>query len=435
MIDQVEPGLSIAVLGLGRVGTTTAACLAAAGHRVHGIDVDSRRIAAFASGRSPVAEPGLDELLDRAARLGLLTAGPTLDTVLDHLDMVLLCVGTPPSPDGRFDLAALLDVLRQVGRGLRRRAPTQRPLLIVVRSTLVPGTMERLVVPTLAAEAREEPGSRFEVAYNPEFLREGSALEDHRSPSRIVVGERVPGASRRLLGIYDDIPAPLFEVSFRLAESAKILDNCFHALKVAFANELGRIAVAVGVEPSSLADLLLVDYKLNVSPAYLRPGGPYGGPCLAKDLRATLTFARDSDLALPVLAAIAKSNALHLDFLLARIRATVAPPGPVLLIGLSFKEGTDDLRGSAALWLADRLLRVGYELDAVDPDLGSGPPVDTDLASAPCHPTLLHPSVVEDLDRTIRRVRLVILSKPAPRLVDRLPPGLPVIDIPRLRLP
>jgi GDP-mannose 6-dehydrogenase len=435
VIDRVEPGLSIAVFGLGRVGTTTAACLAAAGHRVHGIDVDPRKIAAFASGRSPVAEPGLDELLNRAARAGLLTASPTAETVLDQLDMVLVCVGTPASPDGRFDHTALLDVLRRVGRGLRRRAPAGRPLLIVVRSTLVPGTMDRLVVPTLVAEARNEPGSHFEIAYNPEFLREGSALEDHRSPSRILLGERVPGASRRLLGIYDGLRAPLLEVSFRLAESAKLLDNCFHALKVAFANELGRIAVANGVEPGRLADLLFMDHKLNLSPAYLRPGGPYGGPCLAKDLRAASTFARDTGLVLPVLEAIAESNARHLDFLFERIRAAVAPPGPVLLIGLSFKEGTDDLRGSAGLALADRLLRADYELEAVDPDLGPEPSVDADLAFATGHPELLHPPLVEDLDRAIRRARLVVLNKPAARLLGRLPPGIPVIDIPRLRLP
>lgn len=435
MIDRVKPGLSIAVLGLGRVGTTTAACLAAAGHHVHGIDVDSRKIAAFASGRSPVAEPGLDELLDRAARRGLLTAGPTLDTVLDRLDMVLICVGTPPSPDGRFDLAALLDVLRRLGRGLRRRAPVQRPLSIVVRSTLVPGTMDRVVVPTLVAEARNEPGSCFEVAYNPEFLREGSALEDHRSPSRILLGERVPGASRRLLGIYDGLRAPLLEVSFQLAESAKLLDNCFHALKVAFANELGRIAVAIGVEPGRLADLLCMDHKLNLSPAYLRPGGPYGGPCLAKDLRAVSTFARDIGLALPVLDAIAESNARHLDFIFWRIFHTVSPPGPALFVGLSFKKGTNDLRGSAGLLLADRLLRAGYELEAVDPDLGPEPSVNVDLVSTTDRPALLYPPFADDLDRAIGRARLVILNKPVPRLLDRLPPDVPVIDIPRLRLP
>lgn len=435
MTAKVETGLSLAVLGLGRVGTTTAACLAAAGHRVHGVDLDAGKIAAFAAGRSPVTEPGLDELLNRAAAAGFLTAGPTIEPFLHRLDMVLVCVGTPSDPAGRLDHTALLDVLRRVGQGLRQRPSSLPPLLVVVRSTLVPGTMDRLVVPTLVAETREEPGSRFEVAYNPEFLREGNALEDHRSPSRIIVGERVPGASRRLLGIYDRIPAPLFEVSFRLAESAKILDNCFHALKVAFANELGRIAVAVGVEPSSLADLLVMDHKLNISPAYLRPGGPYGGPCLAKDLQATLTFARDSNLALPVLAAIAKSNALHLDFLFGRIRAIVAPPGPVLFAGLTFKEGTDDLRGSAGLLLADRLLRAGYELDAVDPDLGPDSSVDADLASASGRSPRLHPPLVEDLDRAIRRARLVILGKPAPRVLDRLPPGIPVIDIPRLRLP
>lgn len=434
MIAKVEPGSSLAVLGLGRVGTTTAACLAAAGHRVHGIDLDPGKVAAFAAGRSPVVEPGLDALLQRAARAGLLAASPTIEPVLDRLDMVLVCVGTPPGPDGRLDYAALLDVLRRLGRAVRRRDRSRPPLLIVVRSTITPGTMDRLVLPTLAAETREEPGSRFEAVYNPEFLREGSALEDHRSPSRIVLGERVPGASRRLLGIYDSIRAPLLEVPFRLAESIKLLDNCFHALKVAFANELGRLALAAGVEPGCLADLLLMDRKLNLSPAYLRPGGPYGGPCLAKDLQAALAFARDSGLVLPLLAAVAESNARHLDFLFERIVAAAPPPGPILLVGLSFKAGTDDLRDSPNLALAERLVRAGYELEVVDPDLDPERLSGVNFAIAAAHAEILRRRATDDLIEASRRARLVVVGKPVAGLRDRLPLDVPVVDIPRLRL-
>lgn len=435
MIAEFGSGLSLAVLGLGRVGTTSAACLVAAGHRVHGVDVDLEKVAAFAAGRAPVVEPGVDELLRRGARAGLLQAGPTIEPVLDQLDMALVCVATPAGADGRLDPTALLDVLRQLGRGLRRRDRARPPLLVVVRSTLAPGTMDRLVLPTLAAEARAEPGESFEVAFNPEFLREGSALHDHRAPSRIVVGERLPGASRGLLGIYDGIDAPRFEVPFRLAESLKLLDNCFHALKVAFANEMGRLALAADVAPDLLADLFLADHKLNLSPAYLRPGGPYGGPCLPKDLQAALAFAEDAGLELPVLAAVRESNARHLDFLLGRIRAVASPPAPILLVGLSFKAGTDDLRNSPALAIAERLVQAGYELEVVDPDLDPERLVGVNFAIAAAHREILRRRLTGDLEGAVRRARLVILGKAVPGLTGRLPDGVPVVDIGRLRLP
>jgi GDP-mannose 6-dehydrogenase len=435
VIARVERSLRLAVLGLGRVGTTTAACLAAAGHRVYGVDLDSVKLAAFAAGRSPVVEPGLDDLLRSAFQDGLLAAGPTVEPILDELDMVLICIGTPARPEGGLDESGLLDILRRLGRGLRRRPPSRPPLWIVVRSTLAPGTMDRLVVPTLAAEADSEPGSRFEVAYNPEFLREGSALEDHLSATRILVGERTPGVARRLLGIYDGFAAPLLEVPFRLAESLKVLDNAFHALKVAFANELGRVALAAGVDPGRLAELLLMDRKLNLSPAYLRPGGPYGGPCLEKDLGAVLAFAREAGLELPVLAAVPHSNARHLEFLLGRIRSAVPPPGPVLLIGVSFKEGADDLRGSPNLALAEALRLAGYELDLADPDLDRQRFVAIDGTLPPTQFALLNHCFTDDLDSALRRARLIVLGKAIPGLAGRLPGDRPVLEIPKLRLP
>lgn len=435
MSVSVGPGLSIAVLGLGRVGTTTAACLAEAGHRVHGIDTDPDKVAALAAGRSPVVEPGVEELLRRAARAGSVSAGPSLEAVLDRLDLALVCVGTPAGSDGRLDYRALVDVLRQLGRGLRRRDRSRPPLLVAIRSTLAPGTMDGLVLPTLATEAGTSPGERFEAVFNPEFLREGSALLDHRSPSRIVLGERVRGAARRLLGIYEGIDAPWFEVPFRLAESIKLLDNGFHALKVAFANEMGRLALAAGVAPELLAEAFLADRRLNLSTAYLRPGGAYGGPCLPKDLAALLAFGRDAGLELPLLAAARRSNARHLDFILRRIRAILPPPGPILLLGLTFKTGTDDLRDSPNLALAERLLRAGYDLEVVDPDLDPGRLSGANFAIAAAHHELLRRRLTTDLEGAARRARLVVVAKTLPGLAGRLPDELPVVDIPRLRLP
>lgn len=432
---QVKDSLNIAVLGLGYVGTTTAACLVHSGHRIYGIDVNAEKVATFAAGRSPICEPGVEDLLQKGRRAGLLQGGTSVEPLLDTLDMALVCVGTPLGADGRLDYVHLLDVIRSLGRAARQRHRTHTPLLIVVRSTVTPGTMDQLILPLLAHEAGCDPGDRFEVAFNPEFMREASAVNDYFTPPRIVIGERVRGATRRLLGIYDGISAPLFEVPFRLAESTKLLDNCFHALKVTFANEMGRIAVTAGLDPQLVAELFLADEKLNVSPAYLRPGGPYGGSCLPKDLQAMLTFAQERAVELPVLAAIHDSNTRHLEFLLQQITATVPAPGPLLLVGLSFKAGTDDLRHSPNLALVDRLLQKGYDLDIVDPDLDPARLLGVNFAIAIEHQELLRRRLTSDLERAAQRARLAVIGKTVPGIVARLPTDLPVIDIPRLRFP
>lgn len=432
---NVNQSLNIAIFGLGYVGTTTAACLVKSGHRIHGIDTNNEKVAIFASGRSPIVEPGVEELLRAGARAGLLQGGTSVDPILDSLDMALVCVGTPLGADGRLDHTHLLDVVRKLGRAVRRRDRSRPPLLIVIRSTIVPGTMDKLILPTLTAETGGEPGERFEVAFNPEFMREASAIKDYFAPPRIVIGERSKGITRRLLGIYDGIAAPLFEVPFRLAESSKLLDNCFHALKVAFANEMGRVALAAGLDPQLVAELFLADQKLNISPAYLRPGGPYGGSCLPKDLQAMLSFARETELELPVLVAIRESNARHLDFLVRKIVAAVAPPGPILFVGLSFKAGTDDLRNSPNLTLAEHLLQRGYDIDVIDPDLDRDRLVGVNFTIAAEHQEILCRRLTADLERAAQRAKLVVVGKTIPGLAARLPADLPVIDIPRLDLP
>ncbi len=435
MQEKINQTLTIAVLGLGYVGTTTAACLVRSGHRIHGIDINAEKVAAFAAGRSPIVEPGVEDLLRQGARAGLLRGETSVEAIADSLDMALVCVGTPLGADGRLDHVHLLDVVRKLGRAVRRRDRSRPPLLIVVRSTIAPGTMDHLILPTLTLEAGSAPGERFEPAFNPEFMREGSAVADYFAPPRIVIGERVAGATRRLLGIYEGIDAPLFEVPFRLAESIKLLDNCFHALKVAFANEMGRIAVAAGLDPQHVAELFLADHKLNLSSAYLRPGGPYGGSCLPKDLEAMLSFAREASIELPLLAAIRESNVRHLDFLIRRIVAAAPPPGPILLVGLSFKTGTDDLRNSPNLTLAERLLQKGYDLEVIDPDLDPERLVGVNFAIAAEHQEILRRRLTRDLEGAARRAKLVVLGKTISGLLARLPPDLPRIDIPKLDLP
>ena len=426
-------GRAIGILGLGYVGTTTAACLARDGHRVVGVDINPDKVAAVTRGRSPVVEPGLEELLSAAVRAGRLTATSDLAPLLDGLDMVMVCVGTPPRMDGRLDLSPLLEVTRQLARSLSQRR-RQWPLLLVYRSTVPPGTMERLVLPALARMAGEPPGGTYEVAFVPEFLREASAIRDYDEPPKIVIGERARGAARRLLGIWDHLQAPVFEVPFAVAEMVKFVDNSFHALKVAFANEIGRICMARGIDPQQVADIFLADTKLNVSPAYLRPGGPFGGSCLPKDLAAMLALAREAGLAVPVLAGVPESNALHLAWIIARICALAPPPGPVLLIGLSFKAGTDDLRSSPLLELAERLLDAGYDLRVHDPDVDPDRLLGVNFALALEHADILRARLAEDLQAAVRSARLVVLGKPLAGIAQQLPAELPVFDITRLAI-
>ncbi|MCX7631586.1 MAG: nucleotide sugar dehydrogenase [Geminicoccaceae bacterium] len=423
--------MNIAVLGLGYVGTTTAACLVRSGHRIYGIDINSEKVAAFAAGRSPIVEPGVEDLLREGAQAGLLHGATSIESITDMLDMALVCVGTPLGPDGRLDYVHLLDVIRRLGRAVRRRDRSHPPLLIVVRSTVTPGTMDKLILPTLALEAGSGPGEQFEIAFNPEFMREASAVKDYFAPPRIVIGERVAGVTRRLLGIYDGIDAPLFEVPFHLAESAKLLDNCFHALKVAFANEIGRLAFGLGLLPARLAELFLADGKLNLSAAYLRPGAPYGGPCLPKDLRGLLATARACALELPVLRAVEASNRLHLAFLVERIAALVPPPGPLFLLGLAFKEGVEDVRGSPQLELLAQLAARDYAIEVFDPDLEPEDALAVERG-LPAGARLHGRGAVE---AALARARLVILAKRSPDVLRRLPPGLPIVDLLRLDLP
>ena len=258
--------MRIAILGLGYVGTTTAACLVKDGHEVVGIDINPDKVRAIGEGRSPVVEPGVEDLLKAGVADGKVTSRTTVEGL--DADMVIVCVGTPSRADGKLNLAHLLESTRQLGAVVAGRDPDRAPILLVFRSTMPPGTMERLVLPTLRDVVGEGPGRLYEAAFNPEFLRESTAIKDYFSPPKIVIGEREPGITRRLGGIYDRLDAPLFEVSFGVAEMVKFVDNSFHALKVAFANEIGRIATARGIDPQAVAELFLADTKLNISSYY-----------------------------------------------------------------------------------------------------------------------------------------------------------------------
>jgi len=360
--------MRVVVCGLGHIGSVTAACLLRDGHTIIAVDIDEHKRGCFSRGASPVREAGVGELIAEGHAKGRLCVTDSRDGLSDA-DIAIICVGTPTSADGAVDLSQVRAAAATLGEAARLRSTQLAPMLIVFRSTMLPGSMREVVLPGIRAAAGEPPGTRYEVAYNPEFLRLGSAIADYSAPARIIIGEREPGIAQALRTLYSGIDAPVFSTTFELAELAKYADNAFHALKVAFANEVGRIALHSGVAPADLAELFLADNKLNLSSRYLRPGGAFGGPCLPKDVRALAEHARNAGVAAPVIGHILHSNARHADFLVREIERRAGARARVLLIGLSFKKGTDELRGSPFVGLAEALVDRGHELAIYDPDI------------------------------------------------------------------
>ncbi len=422
--------MKILICGLGYVGVTAAACLVGGGHDVVGIDVDPRKVGDVAAGRSPVSEPGVAGLLARGAADGRLSAAQSVGAHLVGADIALVCVGTPSSPSGALETRNVGAVAAELGKAIAALPPEAKPPLIVMRSTLPPGTMDSLVLPTLAAEAGP-PGDAYEVAFNPEFLRESTAIADYHTPSRIVIGERLPGASQNLRGLYDGIDAPVFELSFAAAELVKLADNAFHAIKVTFGNEIGRLALDLGVAPGPLMDAFLADTQLNISPAYLRPGGPFGGSCLPKDVRAINALAASRGISAPLLGSALPSNAAHKSWLADRVMAEAGRGATVLLLGLSFKNASDDLRESPLIDLAETLIGKGYDLRIHDPDLTGRDLFGANLRFVEERLPHLSCLLIDDVTRDVVP-DLVVVGKPMPAVQAALDPAWPVIDIARL---
>ena len=350
---------------------------------------------------------------------------------LDDADIAMVCVGTPSLPSGGLDLTQVSAVSAELAAALKTRDADREPLIIAYRSTMYPGAMEDIVLPALIEAAGEAPGTRFEAVLNPEFLRESTAIQDYYAPSRVVVGEREPGVTRRMLGVYDHIDAPFFELPYRTAEMVKLSDNGFHALKVVFANEIGRLALEFDVDPEPLIDVFLSDTKLNISPYYLRPGGAFGGSCLPKDVRAISALAGIRGVELPVMSNVINSNEAHKRYLADRVMRHLEPGGSVLLIGLTFKAETDDLRESPLIDLAEALVGKGYDLKIYDPDLKNRELVGANLAYVQQRLPHLSRLLVEDVDAA-GDVSLVVVGKGVGIDRDSLGKQVPVVDIDRL---
>jgi GDP-mannose 6-dehydrogenase len=353
--------MKIAVFGLGYVGVVSAACLARDGHSVVGVDPNSLKVDFLRQGKSPIVEPGLEELILAAVTAGRLAAGSDPATAVSQCDVLMVCVGTPGQPNGSLDLSYVRRVVQQIGEQLADAAGYK---VVVIRSTLLPGSMQSVVIPTLEETSRRQAGKDFGVCINPEFLREGTATYDYDHPPKTVIGASDERAAAVVRELYVGLSAPLILTNLLTAEMVKYIDNSWHALKVTFANEVGRLCKAMGIDSRLAMRLFCMDTKLNISNAYLRPGFAFGGSCLPKDLRALTYQGRLLDVDTPVLSSILASNQLHIAHALAMIRATGRRR--VGLLGLSFKEGTDDLRESPIVTLAEQLIGKGYELAVYD---------------------------------------------------------------------
>lgn len=355
--------MRIAVFGLGYVGCVTAAGFAAEGHQVVGVDVDTMKVDLIRTGRSPLVEPGIDELIADAVAAGSLTATTDAAQALAGADVSLLCVGTPSSSEGGTDLTYLRRAAADIRAALSVvEPPTGGRHCVVVRSTVPPGTVEDVLTP---AFADLPAGWRIGTAMCPEFLREGSAVADFFDPPLVVVGSSDEATQAQLSELFSFLDKPVRVVRPREAESLKYASNAFHATKVSFANELSRVFRGLGVDSRIVMELFCEDRALNISPAYLRPGFAYGGSCLPKDLRSLLHMARVQSLDAPLLTGTMRTNELVVSEIVDRVVAGDAHT--VAILGLSFKADTDDLRESPNVDLAERLVGKGFDVRIYDP--------------------------------------------------------------------
>jgi GDP-mannose 6-dehydrogenase len=422
--------MKICVLGLGYVGAVSAGCLAKEGHEVIGVDPERAKVDLINAGRSPIIEKDLDAIIAHEVAAGRLRATTGLGDAVRASDLALVCVGTPSLPNGGIDLRYVRRVCEQIGRTLATHPGAP---VIVMRSTLLPGTMREVVIPILEKSSQKKAGEEFGLCINPEFLREGTAVHDYAHPPKTVIGELNRASGDLLASLYAKTPGPLIRTDVETAEMVKYADNAWHALKVGFANEIGSLCKALEVDAHRVMDIFCQDQKLNLSPYYLKPGFAFGGSCLPKDLRALLYKAKTLDVTLPILAAVLPSNQLQVE----RGLAAVLEKGrkKIGILGFSFKAGTDDLRESPMVELTERLIGKGYDLRVYDRNVSlaclHGANRDYILNRIPHISRLMVPSVEE----VIAHAETIVIGNAAPEFaaVPRLiGDGQSIIDFVRV---
>lgn len=425
--------MRVSVFGLGYVGCVTAACLARAGHKVVGVDVNPEKVALMNSGRSPVVEPGLGDLLGDVVQAGRMRATTASQEAVDATDVALICVGTPGRHNGQLDVRPLKRVGDEIGRALSANA---RPYTVVLRSTVLPGTTEEVLLPALRAGAGPDGARGLRVGVNPEFMREGSSLLDYAKPAFTLIGADAPEAADLLRALYATVEAPFVSTTVRTAEMVKYVSNAFHALKVCFANEIADACAALGADAQEVMRVFLMDRRLNISEAYLRPGFAFGGSCLPKDLRALVHAAGAADLSLPVLSAIMPSNDGQIRRGVEAVLRT--RKRRVGVVGLSFKAGTDDLRESPLVLLVEALIGKGCDVRILDQNVSLARLVGANRRYIEEEIPHIASLICESADALLDHAEVLVIGnagEEAARVLSRACPDHLVVDLTRGALP
>jgi GDP-mannose 6-dehydrogenase len=422
--------MRLSVFGLGYVGAVSAGCLASRGHQVIGVDRQETKVSLINSGHSPIIETRIDKMIETAHAAKLLRATVNAGEAVNDSEMSIICVGTPSEANGSLNLAYVRNVCTEIGVALRTLT---RHHTVVLRSTVLPGTMRGVVIPLLEEASGKSAAVDFDVCFNPEFLREGTAVEDFNHPPKTVIGELHIRGGDALLGLYEGIEAPVIRATLEVAEMVKYVDNAWHAIKVGFANEVGSICKSMAIDSGDVMDIFCKDTKLNLSPYYLRPGFAFGGSCLPKDVRALRYRARTLDVEVPILNAILASNEAHiqrgLDMVLRKNKRRIG------VLGFSFKSTTDDLRESPVVELIERLIGKGYELALFDRNVNlarlTGANRDYILNRIPHISALMR----ETIDEVLEHSEIIVVGNAArefEQLATRLRPEQSVVDLVRL---
>jgi GDP-mannose 6-dehydrogenase len=419
--------LSVSIFGLGYVGSVSAACFASMGHKVIGVDVSLNKVEMMASGRTPIIEARMSELVADGCRAGRLHATTDAASAVLNSEVSFVCVGTPSLKNGKLDLSHIEHVTHEIGAALRQK---KSPHVFVLRSTVLAGTTETVALPILEKESGKKCGVDFTVCYNPEFMREGSAVADFLNPPYTILGASDVTHLAPLRELYKASSGTFYETTIPVAEMVKYYSNCYHALKVGFANEMGTMCKHLGVDAHAVTKIFTSDTKLNISLAYLSPGFAFGGSCLPKDLRAITYKAKELDLKLPLLEALMKSNAEHVDRAVEIVMNTGKKK--IAQLGLSFKAGTDDLRESPQVQLIKRLMGEGLEVKVWDEDVSLGRLAGSNrqyIEEVIPHIGSVLSSDLEDVLRTAEVVILGNKSASKERLAKYLRPEQIVIDL------
>ncbi len=405
--------MRVSVFGMGYVGAVSAACLASDGHTIIGVDKNTTKTDLINRGKSPIIETGIDELIASGAAQGRLSATTDAAAAIRATELSLVCVGTPSETNGSLDLEHVRNVCNDIGAALRH---LDRFHTVIIRSTVLPGTMRKVVIPTLEAASGKRVGADIGVCFNPEFLREGTAIKDYYHPPKTVVGESDTVAGDQLLELFKDLDSPVIRTTLEVAEMVKYVDNTWHALKVGFANEIGSICKPLGIDSFEVMNIFCQDVKLNLSSYYLKPGYAFGGSCLPKDVRALRYKARTLDVETPILNSILVSNDAHvrrgIDIVLRHGKKRIG------VVGFSFKAGTDDLRESPIVELIERLIGKGYELLVYDKNVNlarlTGANRDYILNHIPHIANLMR----ENIDEVLQHAEVIVIGNASPEFKE-----------------